>query len=289
MNIYEDINRIKEVMGLIVEQSNISVSIIGEQPYPNGTDWDSVHGILGSKKIDDDLEDRVGKKLKEGNYRVTDVKVSSYIKGNKVITEANVLLTLDNNNPDVAFTTRGSIGDNYVQRHDTQVDGLVDRLSNHYKGTARQFGPFIIEVKGTQWKYKQSFFAISKNNTSLIPNKPVTNNITTLKSSGRDLNSLNANFKKVVSDFINQNGDTIKNYNVKNFTITPNRDSVESSISLIKDENGYNGFSILFNPKGRPQESKDNALSKNPGSKIIKNGVIYFQNEYEYHLIGLHV
>ena len=289
MNIYEDINRIKEVMGLIVEQSVPPVSIIGEQPYPNGTDWDSVHGILGSRKIDDDLEKRVGDKLKSGSYRVTNVKVSSYVSGNKVITDGTVTLVSDTNNPDIAFTTRGSINDNYEQRHDSQVNGLVDRLSAFYQGTARQFGPFIVDVKGTTKKYKQSFFAISKNNKSLIPNKPVTNNITTLKSSGRDLNSLNANFKKVVSDFINQNGDTIKNYNVKNFTITPNRDSVESSISLIKDENGYNGFSILFNPKGQPQESKNNALSKNLDSKIIKNGVINFPNEYEYHLIGLHV
>jgi hypothetical protein len=164
MNLQESVNRIKEVISLIVEQSNITVSIVGEQPYPNGTDWDSVHGILGSKKIDDDLEDRVGKKLKEGNYKVTDVKVSSYVKNNKVITEASAILTLDNDNPDVAFTTRGSIGDNFIQRHDNQVNGLVGRLSDYYKGTARQFGPFIVEVKGTPWKYKQSFFAISKNN-----------------------------------------------------------------------------------------------------------------------------
>jgi hypothetical protein len=159
----EEIKSIRGMYGLNEQTESISVSIVGEQPYPNGTDWDSVHGILGSKKISDDLEERVGEKLKQGSYRITDVKVSSYLKGNKIITDGAVTLVSDTNNPDIAFTTRGSIGDNYVQRHDNQVNGLVDRLSNYYKGTARQFGPFIIEVKGTKFKYKQSFFAISKN------------------------------------------------------------------------------------------------------------------------------
>jgi hypothetical protein len=160
----------------LYEQSNVVVSISGEQPYPNGTDWDLVHGILGSKRIDDDLEERVATKLKEGNYRVTDVKISSYVKGDKVITNGSVTLVPDNQNPDVAFTTRGSIGGDYLQRHDGQVSGLSDRLSSYYKGTSRQFGPFEVTVQGTNVKYKQSFFAISKNPKSsnggqTIPNQ----------------------------------------------------------------------------------------------------------------------
>ena len=151
----------------LYEQSNVVVSISGEQPYSNGTDWDLVHGILGSKRIDDDLEERVGTKLKEGSYRVTDVKVSSYVKGDKVITNGSVTLVPDNQNPDIAFTTRGSIGGDYSQRHDGQVSGLSDRLSAYYKGASRQFGPFEVTVQGTNVKYKQSFFAISKNPKSV--------------------------------------------------------------------------------------------------------------------------
>jgi hypothetical protein len=151
----------------LYEQSNVVVSISGEQPYPNGTDWDLVHGILGSKRIDDDLESRVGAKLKEGDYRVTDVKISSYVKGDKVITNGSVTLVPDNQNPDIAFTTRGSIGGDYLQRHDGQVGGLSDRLSAYYKGASRQFGPFEVTVQGTNVKYKQSFFAISKNPKSV--------------------------------------------------------------------------------------------------------------------------
>jgi len=153
----------KHIRSLYEQLSNVVVSISGEQPYPNGTDWDLVHGILGSKRIDDDLEERVATKLKEGNYTVTDVKISSYVNGNKVITNGSVTLVPDNENPDMAFTTRGSIGGDYLQRHDGQVSGLSDRLSTYYSGTSRQFGPFEITVQGTNVKYKQSFFAISKN------------------------------------------------------------------------------------------------------------------------------
>ena len=46
---------------ILKEQSNENVYITGKQPYPNGTDWDLVHGILGSKRLDDDLEERINR------------------------------------------------------------------------------------------------------------------------------------------------------------------------------------------------------------------------------------
>lgn len=151
---------IRIVKKVIKEQSS-PISITGEQPVSN-TDWDLVHGILGSKRIDDDLEKRVGDALQKGNYRVNDVKVDSYKQGDKIITTGNV--TLSNvgpgEKPHKFFTTRGSIGGSYEQRHDTQVSGLSDRLKNYYKGEVTTFGPFIVKVKGTNVVYKQSFFAI---------------------------------------------------------------------------------------------------------------------------------
>ena len=191
----EDRKSIRNLYGLN-EQSSETVTIRGEQPYPNGTDWDLVHGILGSKRLSDDLEKRVSEKLKSGSYRVTDVKVSSYVSGNKVITDGTVTLVSDTSNPDIAFTTRGSIGGDYEQRHDNQVNGLVDRLSAYYQGTARQFGPFIVDVKGTSWKYKQSFFAISKPKTQPFqPNTPETITI-----EGTTLNQFRDNVKSKTGD-----------------------------------------------------------------------------------------
>jgi len=311
MNIYEDINRIKEVMGLIVENEKNNIrsmyGIVNEQtitlPLPisdtfQSYDGDSAHKLTGLEtKIDVALKQIYNQGI---NPKMYDVKLKVVRNGNTFTTTSSLMIDKsDDGKAWTGFASRGSIGYDYVNRADGQIDGSgnADGRSLEEKLKSGADAVEIIPISNSpitinNVQLKQYFVQFTKSlkpsHTSSKPNPP-TNNITTLKSSGRDLNSLNANFKKVVSDFINQNGDTIKNYNVKNFTITPNRDSVESSISLIKDKNGYNGFSILFNPKGQPQESKNNALSKNLDSKIIKNGVINFPNEYEYHLIGLHV
>lgn len=153
----------KKLLSLILEQSEVVVSIVGKQPL-QGTDWDLVHGILGSRRLDDDLEFRVSEKLKQGNYKVKDVKIGSYVSGNDVITNGEVSLIPDNQNPDFVFTTRGSIGSNFDSRHDSQVNGLSDRLSTTYNGKVRQFGPYNISISTPSGKvnYRQSFFAVSK-------------------------------------------------------------------------------------------------------------------------------
>ena len=72
----------------------------------------------------------------------------------------------DDNKSYTIFTTRGSIGYNYVQRHDEQVNGLPKRLSDAYGGTVKIFGPYTVCVSdedGTCFmKYKQSFYTVSK-------------------------------------------------------------------------------------------------------------------------------
>ena len=159
-------NQFKRV--ILKEQSNENVYITGKQPYPNGTDWDLVHGILGSKRLDDDLEERVSQKLKGGDYRVTNVEINSENKGNEIVTNGWVQLTPDSSNPHKVFSTRGSIGGNHKQRHDQQISGLDGRLSNYakgkgYKGDVNTFGPYTITVKGPNgdMSYTQSFFAVS--------------------------------------------------------------------------------------------------------------------------------
>ena len=161
-----EVLQIKSLYGLN-EQTKVPkndyVDIQGIQPYPNGTNWDLVHGILGSKELDDDLESRVSKKLKEGIWRVRGIDGPwTFIRNNNVITNCTVSLVEVDNNPDIAFTTRGSIGTNFEQRHDTQVNGLVERLNALYKGSTRTFGPYIRKITGTNWAYKQTFFVVSK-------------------------------------------------------------------------------------------------------------------------------
>jgi hypothetical protein len=245
----EDRKSIRGLYGLN-EQSSDIVQIKGEQPYPNGTDWDSVHGILGSKKIDDDLEKRVGDKLKSGSYRVTNVKVSSYVSGNKVITDGTVTLVSDTNNPDIAFTTRGSILDNYEQRHDNQVNGLVDRLSAYYQGTARQFGPFIVDVKGTTEKYKQSFFAISKPNVQpkTQQNAPETESI-----DGNSLIEFRKNLKSKTADILIDESSVKFSYSNNMF-----------KVSYSTGETEISGMTLVFDPSETELDSRITTTSEIP-------------------------
>ena len=152
---------------ILNEQTTEKITITGTQPYPN-TDWDLVHGIFGSKRLDDDLEERVSQKLKSGDYRVDYVEINSENKGNEIVSNGFVRIKPDSNNPHKVFSTRGSIGGNHKERHDQQVSGLDGRLSNYakgkgYKGEVDTFGPFTVSVEDSDGDvtYTQSFFAVT--------------------------------------------------------------------------------------------------------------------------------
>lgn len=150
----------------------IVVTIEGKQPYNKGlnTDWDLVHGILGSTRLTDDLEERVSKQLSQlshSNYNVKDIKIDSYKQGDYIYTKAKVYISKSEDNKSYTiFTTRGSIGYNYIKRHDEQMNGLSKRLSNTYGGTVKTFGPYIICVANENGdcliRYKQSFYTVGK-------------------------------------------------------------------------------------------------------------------------------
>lgn len=150
------------------EKNHYVVTIEGKQPTDN-TDWDLVHGVLGSKRLTDDLEERVSKQLSQmfGNWNVKDIKIESYKQGNYIYTKAKVYIgRSDDNKSYTVFTTRGSIGYDYVRRHDEQVFGLTERLSTYYgNGTVKTFGPYVICVSDENgecfMKYKQSFYTVS--------------------------------------------------------------------------------------------------------------------------------
>jgi len=241
MNLQENINRIKEVMGIINEQAQVeTVSHIITQPYPN-PNWDTVHGF-SLKASDSDLEDKVGLKLKSGNYNIDDVNISTYVEGNKIITEANVYFIPNSTNPHKYFTTRGSIGpegSDYIDRHDKQVSGLDDRLKAYYKSNnVKTFGPFQIPINNTGYAYKQSFFAIEGTPTSTNQQTPTnTSNATTpITIKANSMDELRTNLKT----------------KTMNISIDPN--------------------TITFN-------SSDFSVSFNPGNTMIKSMSIIYDNE----------
>lgn len=243
MNLHENIHRIKQVMGLIVEQSGNIVSIQGKQPVVN-TDWDLVHGILGSKRLSEDLERKVSTELKNGNYRVTNVTVTSKKVGNEIVTDGSATLTpiTGNELPHKSFTTRGSIGTDYESRHDTQVSGLSDRLKSYYGGEVTVFGPYIVPVEGTNVKFKQSFFAVegkpsSQTQQPTTEKQPQQTKTTTQTIEGATLEEFRNNVKAKTS------GATIDESSV-NFSY----DNNVFKVSFSTGETKIDGMTIVFDP-----------------------------------------
>ena len=124
------------------------VNFESSQPISN-PDLDLVHGVLGSNRLQDDFSERVEDELKNqannGNKPdVSNIQIRTYVQGDKIITKAScdIVQSMDG----IAythFTTRGSIGSNYIQRHDNQINGLINKLENYYGGIAKQVGGSI--------------------------------------------------------------------------------------------------------------------------------------------------
>jgi hypothetical protein len=173
-------NNIRKMHGLIMEQKETIISIEGKVPITSGkndkgkivdtTDWDGVHAILSSKKKEyaDNLVSRVEPYIKTGNYIVTNVKISSKKVGSEIVTNGSVSLTPvpQGKKPHTIFTTRGSLGKDYVDRYDEQVNGLEERIKSTFGSTlVETFGPFDVNIEGTKVNYKQIFYAADSNQT----------------------------------------------------------------------------------------------------------------------------
>jgi hypothetical protein len=271
MNLQENINRIKEVMGLLNEQSGKIVSISGTVPIIiktnpqtgkkiDETDWDLVHAWFGSKRLTDDLEQRVGDELSKGNYRVSKIQISSVKSGNNIDTNGNVYLKVvgPNEVPHKVFTTRGSIGGDYVNRHDNQVDGLSDRLKVAYKSNkVDEFGPYIVSIDGTGVNYKQTFFAVELGGS----NTPQQVNKKNYKIIGTDINDLREKLKqqtKGISIDINS-----LNVDMNNYTVIFNEGNEQIKV-----------LSLIFSDKGELEQVFQKVKNSNPTIEEIERGKI---------------
>lgn len=267
-----DRDQIRKMYGLLNEQSPIRIQ--GKQSATN-TDWDLVHGILGSNRLDDDLESRVGNELKNGNYRVTKVSVTSKKVGNEIITDASVDLVPDNNRPHKVFTTRGSIGGDYVARHDQQVNGLSDRLKNYYKGEVTVFGPYEIPVQGTNVKYKQTFFAVEGPKTQTNQQQDQgqqqsEDQVQNYSITGSDIPNLRENIKnQTYNKGLKIDIDSIR-CDIKNLKITfESGETPITSMSLIFDN---------VSEQSLQDRIKNKIIPQNPG--FTKTGWVGYNNGY---------
>jgi Zn/Cd-binding protein ZinT len=246
------------MMGLINEQTRVLARVygpVGKQPISN-PDLDLVHGILGSKRIQDDFSQRVTQSLKEWNDKgyktdVSNIKIKTYIQNNEIITESScdIVESTDGNSYN-EFTTRGSIGDDYDTRHDNQIDGLIDRLEQYYGGNAKQVGnSFIIifKLNGNNISYKQSFFVSSSKNEEK----------TTIQ--GKDLNDLRIKIKE----------------QTQNISIDPNSIKIDMDVYKITFKSGnkkIQTMSLIFDDQGQMKNRLVMIKSKNPTMDIIEQG-----------------
>ena len=238
------------------------VTIEGSQPISN-PDLDLVHGILGSNRLQDDFAERVEDELKNqvnnGNKPdVSNIQVRTYVQGDKIITKAScdIVQSVDG----IAythFTTRGSIGSNYAQRHDIQINGLIGRLENYYGGVAKQVGDSIeisFKINGNVISYKQSFFVSSDV-------KNIKNNQSAQQITGTDINDLrdklNTETRNIYIDVNSINVD-MKNYKV----------------SYRTGDVGIHKISLLFDDSGNLEDRLKNIKTKNQTFKEIKRGKI---------------
>jgi len=261
MNLHENIHRIQQMMGLITEQTRVLGRVygpVGKQPISN-PDLDLVHGILGSKRIQDDFSERVTQSLKDLNDKgfktdVSNIRIKTYVQGNEIITESScdIVESMDGNSYN-EFTTRGSIGDDFDTRHDGQIDGLIERLEQYYGGNAKQVGkPFIISFNfnGTNISYKQSFFVAGNDNGE-------ESKTTTIQ--GKDINDLRVKLKEQTQNIsIDLNSITI---DMDNYKIT-----FKSGSKKIQT------MSLIFDDQGQMRNRLVMIKSKNPTMEIIEQG-----------------
>jgi len=252
----------QEVKSQNINQQQIQTKILSKVNGPVGVqsisnpDLDLVHGILGSKRLSDDFEQRVSDELKKLNNQgfktdVTNIQIKTYVKDNKIITESSCdIIESKDGNSYTIFTTRGSIGDNFEQRHNQQISGLEDRLKNHYGGNSKKIKTVTINflLGGETIYYKQSFFVVSENKNEQI--NISANNL-------EDLRNKLLNISK--NDSINLNSLVI---DIDNYKISYEKGNTKiTNLSLIFDTN-FDNLNL------RLQTIKE----KNPTLKVLSKG-----------------
>lgn len=270
----------------------------------NSNDGDSAHRLtVFEKKVDKAIEQIYNQGI---NPKMYDLSFNVVPNGNAFTTTVSLVINKsDDGKAWTGFASRGSYGPDYEKRADDQItgEGNKDGRSLKEKLESGADAVEIIPISNSpitirNATIKQYFFQFTKSlkpsHTTPKPNtQPKTQQkieYTKIEFETTDLNTLNSDFKEKVNTYIINGGN--KNYNVDDYFSVSSKDGITTKVkvSLNPDENGYNRFSILLNEKGKAQESLNNALSKNPGSKRLKNGTIRIKNkEYEWHLVGLHV
>ena len=238
MNLQENIQRIKEMMGLITEQGTtptaINLSISGNYTASN---CDELHAFQGTGgKTIGDMNGIVANKIKEWNKQNINVKPESVtVKVNGM----NVSWTVDFVESDVnynGFTSRGAGCNNDIEKRagndsinngkQSVVDNLLKKGTNVIK--IEEFDSFTYNGGGNS--FKQVFYRY------ITETKDNQVNVKSHEVSGASLEELRKNLRDyTMGKNLNIDKNSIK-IDVDNYTVTfTDGDTPIKSISLIFD------------------------------------------------------
>lgn len=285
---------IRRMYGILTEDVKLPTIVSGTYTASN---CDELHAFQSTGgKVIGNMNVLVGNKLDEiykSGINPKPTKVNVKVNG-MTVTWSVIIEESQDGKSWIGFTSRGAGCNNDVyNRAESSSQGNDINTAKQKIMTTFNENNIEIEVvndfvyKNQQTGFRQIFYTYTK--PSKYPSiggqqlNKKQNNSTTWFSSASNPDELNVKFKTWIKD--NLEGSL---WNVEETELYQSGDEIGIKTKIYEDKNGYRTFSILFNPKGFPQESKNNALTKNPGSKIITDGIVTFNGkDFEYHLIGL--
>lgn len=293
-----DKSEILKMYGLISEEIQLPITVSGTYTASN---CDELHAFQStSGKVIGNMNVLVGNKLDEiykSGINPKPIKVD--VKVNGMTVNWSVLIDKSNDgNSWVGFTSRGAgCGADVINRAESKSSGndinsAKSKIENSYSETnikIEVINDFIYNQGKGNNGFRQVFYRYTKpiKYPSIGSEKSQLDvgdcEAANFIASEYGLDELNVKFKTwIKEELLGCKWSLIK------MSLNTEDNKVKLLVTLEPTKDGFRTFSILFNPKGSPQESKNNALSKNPGSKIVSSGELNFKNkDYEYHLIGL--
>ena len=291
MKLQEEITRILEVMGVLSEQS-ISLPKIISGSFTS-YDADSAHKFNNLEK---ELEVVLKDAYNSGyNPKITNISVSIKKNNNTFITTYK--LTVDNSNDGLAwmgFTTRGSIGSDYENRADGQINGQGDKNGKSLVEKLKSIGAGEIEyIAGTPIidrtvPFKQYFVQFTKPNQypphTTNQNKPQQNNLQTNQVKNITSNDLNSFLTNIKTE--SQNTSIDPNSVSLTLDTKTNKYGLSYKAGRIKVMKLVLVINLPTDKQNGVFPSRDNVLSKNTGSEVVKEGT-FDNGSRDYALIAI--
>jgi hypothetical protein len=275
MNLQENISRIKDMMGLISEQTIKLPHVISDSF--NSTDADSAHKLT---KMEADIDKVLPQIYSQGiNPKMYNVSMSiTNNKGYFTTTYSITIAESDDGKAWTGFASRGSISNDYESRADGQISGSENQDGKSLAQKLKSIGALEIipinpsPIVDRKVPFKQYFFQFTKqkypslpSNKNKVPSTQTNQNITTtsqkLVVKGKDLNELREKLKQQTQN-ISIDTDSIT-VDMKNYTVSFDKGNEQVKV-----------VSLIFDDQGQLDSRLHTIRQKNPTMELMESGKI---------------